>query len=156
AAAGRGEDVVAVGPGDDDAAEAIADERLDGEGGPARPAVGRLQDPVAVVAVPGEVALPGAGVEDEVVGRVDGQGADGQRDLVVGGRRPGLAAVRTLPHAALCGAGVNGPGVGRVEDDGSDPSGDVDAGAGVRLAVGNGGRAELHPVGGTRGGGCRL
>ncbi len=64
-------------------------------------AVGRLQDAVARVAVPGHRALAGADIDDVVVRGGDHDGARRQRRQVVGARDPGVAAGVHRPDSAL-------------------------------------------------------
>src|SRR3989442_3439725 len=71
---------------------------------PGRAAIGRLEDPVAEVAVTRERALAGAGLHDVVVGRRDRERPDREGGKVVGRRR--LLARRGVvqPDATVRGA----------------------------------------------------
>ena len=69
--------------------------------GPALAPVGGAQDAAAVVAVGGEVLLPGARVDDVRVDRVERQRAHRERALPVGERPPGDPCVLRAPHPAL-------------------------------------------------------
>ena len=71
------------------------------DGRPGDPAVDRLQEAVAEVAVTGQVALAGARIDDRVIRWGYGDGADRQCRLAVGARRPCSQGFVVGPDTAL-------------------------------------------------------
>ena len=122
---------------------------------PGIPSVRGLQHSIAVVAVTREVALAGAGVESQGIAGIHRQGADRERDLVVGPREPVEAAVRRLPDAALRRAEIHRVRVRGIDHDSRDAAGDEHARRGICLALRDHCGTELHPVARPRNGGDR-
>ena len=84
---------------------------------PGAAAVAALVDAVAPGHVPPAHVFTGADPHNVRIGRIDGDGADRIRWLIVKDGRPGDARVRGLPHAAGADRNVPGGGVVGVNGD---------------------------------------
>ncbi len=89
-----------------------------GKLGPRGPGIDRLENPRAIKK--GVVRFAGSHVNDVRIGWCERNGTDGERDLIVGNRRPVLSAIEGFPDAPLCSAEVQDVIVARIDRQGSD------------------------------------
>src|SRR5262249_53482527 len=114
-------DHVGVARVDDDAADVLR--VLQADVAPGLAAVVGAVDAVAVGDAALAVVLRGADPDDVGVLRVEGDGADGVRALVIEDGDPGGAGVAGLPDAARSGRDVIVAGVLRIDREGDDAAG---------------------------------
>src|SRR5580698_198127 len=106
---GQGPDRAAAGDGVKGA------NKRSGQIGPGRATVCRLKNSSPGVTIQIIVVLTRAGVDDVVVRRINGDGADGKANLSIGEWSPVGTAVCRLPHAAIGPASIDDVGVRRID-----------------------------------------
>src|ERR1035441_4789739 len=93
-----------------------------GQIGPCRPAIGRLENSSPGVTILVVIVLARSGVNDVVVGWIDGDGPDGKANLPIGEWTPTGTTVGRFPHATVRPASIKDAGVGRIDNQRSHPS----------------------------------